>query len=242
MSVQVRVREGNLEDMLLRVRAVELGTLGTVFSATFVRTNPFEEVILLADSSDQILSCGGQISPTLGYTQNELIGKHLNILLPDVVERDDQHLDKKRKLKPPFVWASDGVAKVIEVKDAGGDILSVICRSLPVEEKLCVLLSKVKGVHLSPEPKVAGRYSIGPLIAVGNYGKVKKATNIDTGQEVAVKIINKKLMTEDEVHIAMREIAILRSLDHPNIIHFCNLVDISDRIYIFMEYVKDSLS
>jgi len=98
----------------------------------------------------------------------------------------------------------------------------------------------VKGTDLPPEPVIVGKYSIGNLIAVGNYGKVKKAKHIETGLEVAVKIINKKLMTEDEVFNAMREIAILSSLNHPNVIRFCDLVDTGDRLYMFMEYIKGS--
>jgi len=108
------------------------------------------------------------------------------------------------------------------------------------QNDLSVIVRKVEGTDLSPELQIVGNYSIGELIASGNYGKVKKANHIETGAEVAVKIINKKLMNEQEANRAMTEIEILRSLDHPNIIRFRDLVDTGERIYLFMEYMKDS--
>lgn len=52
----------------------------------------------------------------------------------------------------------------------------------------------------------------------GAYGAVHKAIMVSTGQIVAVKTV--KLTDEDEgiPSTTIREISILKSLDHPNII------------------------
>jgi serine/threonine protein kinase len=92
--------------------------------------------------------------------------------------------------------------------------------------------------QVSQELKAVGKYSIGDFIASGAYGKVKRATHNDTGVEVAVKIINKKLMNPEEQSRAQREIEILKRLDHPNIIRFLEMVDTTDRLYLFMEFME----
>jgi len=142
----------------------------------------------------------------------------------------------------PLVWRHDGVRKLLELRHRDGFTMMTISTSLPVNKNgdLSVILRKVEGTDLSPELQIVGNYSIGELIATGTYGKVKKANHLETGAEVAVKIINKKLMNEQEANRAMKEIEILRSLDHPNIIRFRDVVDTGDRLYLFMEYMKDS--
>jgi len=151
-------------------------------------------------------------------------------------------VDKKRKVALPSIWRDDGVvAKVLEVRHGSGTTMSVVCHSLPLqndEQHISVILRKVKGTDLAPESQTVGKYTIGKLIAAGNYGKVKKAYYIDSGNEVAVKIINKKLMNEQEAVNAMKEIEILSKLHHPNIIQFLDLVDTDDRLYMFMECAK----
>jgi len=133
------------------------------------------------------------------------------------------------------------VRKLLELKHRDGSTMMTISTSLPVNQNdLSVIVRKVEGTDLSPELQIVGNYSIGELIATGTYGKVKKANHLETGAEVAVKIINKKLMNEQEAKKAMTEIEILRSLDHFNIIRFRDLVDTGERIYLFMEYMKDS--
>jgi len=75
---------------------------------------------------------------------------------------------------------------------------------------------------------------------VGNYGKVKKAANIETKEKVAVKIINKRLMNEAEATNAMQEIEIISQLHHPNVIRFIEVIDTGERLYLFMERIKGS--
>lgn len=62
----------------------------------------------------------------------------------------------------------------------------VVCTCLPINtSKLLVMMRKVEGTEeTSQELRTVGRYTIGTFIAAGNYGKVKKANRIDTGEEV----------------------------------------------------------
>ena len=54
----------------------------------------------------------------------------------------------------------------------------------------------------------------------GTYGKVQLGINKETGQEVAIKTIKKsKIESEADLIRIRREIQIMSSVQHPNIIH-----------------------
>lgn len=54
----------------------------------------------------------------------------------------------------------------------------------------------------------------------GTYGKVQLGINKETGQEVAIKTIKKsKIESEADLVRIRREIQIMSSVQHPNIIH-----------------------
>jgi len=66
---------------------------------------------------------------------------------------------------------------------------------------------------------------------------VKKAYNLETGEAVAVKIINKrKLWTSPQTEEATRrEVEILKRLNHPNIIRYIDIYDCPQNLYIVLE-------
>jgi serine/threonine protein kinase len=72
------------------------------------------------------------------------------------------------------------------------------------------------------EPDVVGleRYSLLEKIGEGTYGTVFKANTIASGEFVAIKRI--KLEAEDEgvPSTAIREISLLKELDHENIVKY----------------------
>lgn len=72
----------------------------------------------------------------------------------------------------------------------------------------------------------------------GQYGVVYRAVELPTGKVYAIKKL--KLVEGADFPItSLREIAILRSLDHPNIIKITRVAGsvLKDRVYIVMEYL-----
>lgn len=64
------------------------------------------------------------------------------------------------------------------------------------------------------------RFDIIKKLGQGTYGKVQLGINKETGQEVAIKTIKKcKIETEADLIRIRREIQIMSSVQHPNIIH-----------------------
>ncbi|CAN1283640.1 CBL-interacting serine/threonine-protein kinase 20 [Linum perenne] len=64
------------------------------------------------------------------------------------------------------------------------------------------------------------KYELGKLLGKGNFAKVYHARNIQTGQNVAIKVIDKSKipagMTSDQIK---REISVMRLVRHPNVVH-----------------------
>ena len=75
----------------------------------------------------------------------------------------------------------------------------------------------------------------------GTYGYVYKAKDLQMDEYVAMKKI--KLDTEDEgiPSTALREISILRELDHPNIVHLRDCVQNEGKLYLVFEFVDMDL-
>ncbi|KAL0222445.1 hypothetical protein RCL1_002299 [Eukaryota sp. TZLM3-RCL] len=84
-----------------------------------------------------------------------------------------------------------------------------------------------------PACPLASLYDIGEVIGKGRFSVVKKAKHIPTGQTVAIKIIKKKKVDH---MLIMREIAALRSLDHPSIVKFIDAAESSSKLYLVLEY------
>jgi calcium-dependent protein kinase len=59
------------------------------------------------------------------------------------------------------------------------------------------------------------------VLGSGSFGKVFKAKNkSDASQNVAIKVIAKQKLSSDEIEALHLEVAILQTLDHPNIVKY----------------------
>ncbi|KIR71394.1 CAMK/CAMK1/CAMK1-CMK protein kinase [Cryptococcus deuterogattii CA1014] len=88
-----------------------------------------------------------------------------------------------------------------------------------------------------PSFKKKKEYVLEELLGRGGFGKVVKALWTPPGgepKEVALKIINKKLVkgNEQAVH---DEISVLKHLDHPNIVHVWDEFESRDKFYLAFE-------
>lgn len=92
-----------------------------------------------------------------------------------------------------------------------------------------------KGHRRSTKHK--GPYILGSTLGEGAFAKVKVATHIHTGEKVAIKILDKTAMVEDEddVKRVQKEINILKKLRHKNIIQLYEVMESRKNLYIVME-------
>uniref|UniRef100_A0A1J3DZM6 non-specific serine/threonine protein kinase n=1 Tax=Noccaea caerulescens TaxID=107243 RepID=A0A1J3DZM6_NOCCA len=83
------------------------------------------------------------------------------------------------------------------------------------------------------------KYELGKLLGHGSFAKVYLARNIKSGENVAIKVIDKEKIVKSGLagHIK-REISILRRVRHPYIVHLLEVMATKTKIYIVMEYVR----
>ena len=80
-------------------------------------------------------------------------------------------------------------------------------------------------------------YKLAQSLGSGIYGQVKTCFHKETGQKRAVKIFQKNLTnSNDEKLQLLKEISILKELDHPNIIRMYEFFEDVSRLYLVMEY------
>lgn len=81
------------------------------------------------------------------------------------------------------------------------------------------------------------RFDIVRKLGQGTYGKVQLGINKKTGQEVAIKTIKKcKIESEADLIRIRREVQIMSSVRHPNIVHIYEVFENSEKMILVMEY------
>lgn len=68
-------------------------------------------------------------------------------------------------------------------------------------------------------------YKIGQILGQGGFGEVRKCRHIVTGEERAVKYLDKTKLSAEETNLIFNEVDILSKMDHPNVV----------RLYEFFE-------
>ena len=88
-----------------------------------------------------------------------------------------------------------------------------------------------------PSNCFSSHYKILSFLGEGSYGKVFKAREISTGRVLAVKKIqiNNSLTKYKKT---IKEINLLKNLDHPNIVKFYDFFEEEDNIYLMMEFLE----
>lgn len=87
------------------------------------------------------------------------------------------------------------------------------------------------------EPKLDD-YKIGNIIGKGSYAVVRLCTNKQTSKSVAIKTYDKSKLTDHlKKQSVDREIKILKSLDHPNIIKLHECFNNKTEINLVMEFI-----
>ncbi|XP_020600309.1 CBL-interacting protein kinase 23-like [Phalaenopsis equestris] len=83
-----------------------------------------------------------------------------------------------------------------------------------------------------------GRYELGRMLGEGSFAKVKFARNVETGENVAIKILNKEnVLRHKMIGQIKREISTMKLIKHPNVIRMYEVMASKAKIYIVLEFV-----
>ena len=86
-------------------------------------------------------------------------------------------------------------------------------------------------------PKIQ-QYELGKTLGTGAFSKVKYATDTNTGQAFAIKIVSRDLVKKQQMEEQLKkEIAIMKILKHPHVIELSEVLQTQKHIYIVLELV-----
>lgn len=107
------------------------------------------------------------------------------------------------------------------------------CKSEDERDRWVTLLQKA--AHVVP---IEDDYVIGKELGRGRFSVVKECVHKRTNVHAAVKIIDKATMEPEEKVLLRTEIAVLKLVNHPNIICMKGLYESKQHIFIVMEMLK----
>ncbi|BAT03298.1 CBL-interacting protein kinase 3 [Oryza sativa Japonica Group] len=97
---------------------------------------------------------------------------------------------------------------------------------------------KAKRTAAQKVRRCLGKYELGRAIGQGTFAKVRFAKNMETGDHVAIKILDKaKVQKHRLVEQIRREICTMKLIQHPNVVHLHEVMGSKTRIFIVLEYV-----
>ncbi|XP_057992052.1 CBL-interacting protein kinase 23-like [Hevea brasiliensis] len=83
-----------------------------------------------------------------------------------------------------------------------------------------------------------GMYELGRTLGEGTFGKVKFARNTETGENVAIKILDKeKILKHKMISQIKHEISTMKLIRHPNVIRMYEVMASKTKIYIVLEFI-----
>ena len=87
--------------------------------------------------------------------------------------------------------------------------------------------------------KFSDLYEMKEVIGKGKFGVVNLGIHKKTGQQVAIKILNKEnIKSTEDKELVQIEIGILKLCHHPNIVRLLDHLENTDYIYIVTEYIE----
>ncbi|GMJ15240.1 CBL-interacting protein kinase 8, SNF1-RELATED PROTEIN KINASE 3.13, PROTEIN KINASE 11 [Hibiscus trionum] len=83
-----------------------------------------------------------------------------------------------------------------------------------------------------------GKYEIGRTIGEGTFAKVKFAQNTETGESVAMKVLDRiTIIKHKMVDQIKREISIMKLVRHPYVVRLHEVIASRTKIYIILEFI-----
>ncbi|QHO22573.1 hypothetical protein HN51_046427 [Arachis hypogaea] len=101
-----------------------------------------------------------------------------------------------------------------------------------------------RGGGAPPAPRAAartcvGKYELGKTIGEGSFAKVKFAKNVENGDHVAIKILDKShVLKHKMIEQLKKEISAMKLINHPNVVRIFEVMASKTKIYIVLELVN----
>jgi tRNA A-37 threonylcarbamoyl transferase component Bud32 len=81
-------------------------------------------------------------------------------------------------------------------------------------------------------------YAMGEVLGEGAFAQVKLGVDRETGEKFAIKIIKRKEYDPKEMDFLLREVSILKSVSHTNIVNTYDVFESKDSLHLVLEYME----
>ncbi|XP_072290470.1 SNF related kinase b [Eucyclogobius newberryi] len=106
------------------------------------------------------------------------------------------------------------------------------------EAIVCVEEGSLSPKTVSGRSDLSGLYHLGRTLGRGHFAVVKLARHVNTGQLVAVKIINKTKLDVMATSHLLQEVRCMRRVQHPNVVRLYEVIDTPSTLYLVMELAE----
>ena len=86
--------------------------------------------------------------------------------------------------------------------------------------------------------KMKETYKVKEVIGQGAFASVRLAIHRETKMNVAIKVLHKKRMSEDDLVGFQNEVAFLSEIDHPNVVQLLDLYEDDDNFCLVLERLQ----
>jgi len=90
----------------------------------------------------------------------------------------------------------------------------------------------------APQAQYVGPYRLEKTLGKGQTGLVKLGTHCVLGKKVAIKIVNKEKLSESVLQKVEREIAIMKLIEHQNVLGLYDVYENRKYLYLVLEHVS----
>ena len=87
--------------------------------------------------------------------------------------------------------------------------------------------------------KIVDNYVLERVIGKGQFGEVFKGYNKNTGEDIAVKTVNRKNLKGKFYELLENEIKVLRTCNNANIIKLYDIKKTANNIYLILEFCNE---
>uniref|UniRef100_A0A1I8HJU7 non-specific serine/threonine protein kinase n=1 Tax=Macrostomum lignano TaxID=282301 RepID=A0A1I8HJU7_9PLAT len=98
--------------------------------------------------------------------------------------------------------------------------------------------NKMVSNHTPKEEQYIGPYRLEKTLGKGQTGLVKLGVHCITNRKVAIKIVNREKLSESVLQKVEREIAIMKLIEHPNVLGLFDVYDNKKFLYLVLEHVS----
>lgn len=191
--------------------------------------------ILLTDTSEPTYRTSVEMSGWVHKYQARIRNSHVRRYF----RLNNSILSNHPQLTGPATWDASVSKCIVRTVDAK----YLVIMRLPDKEIRFQLATEAEmhrwaaAIRAASVCNVEDFYRLGEQLGFGSFGAVRLGYDIATGAKRAVKIVE-RTSNAKELEFVQREINVLLSISHPNIVRTYDIFDERDKIYLVMDYVQ----